>query len=207
MQITFSRILKTRKNATFPFFTAILLLIFSLGTHASISNSINALKESKWPLENMSVRARFAERTFLGNDAPENFNAFDFSANFKLPYTLYKADDWELGTNLMASVGMLKGFENSALVASAVPELILRSNTGLFTANAGFGLAAFSRHKFGIQDFGGPVQFAITFGATWELSKYIRMGYRFQHYSDGRTYGRDTIGADLHMIELYYQFK
>jgi hypothetical protein len=164
------------------------------------------LKSAQWPLQSVSVRARFAEQTFLGDDAVEKFNAIDLSSNFKMPYTLYTADSWELGTNMMLSAGLLKTFDENALALSVIPELMLRTREGGFTANAGFGLAAFTRNKFGVQDFGGPVQFAITFGATVELSTHIRLGYRFQHYSDARAYGSDTTGADLHMVELYYQF-
>ena len=177
--------------------------LFSNLTYAS-SNE-NAQK-TNWPLQNISFRARFAEQTFLGDDAVEKFNAIDVSANFKMPYTFLQRHGWELGSNMMLSAGILKTFDEDALSVSVIPELMLRSSERGFTANAGFGLAAFTRNKFGIQDFGGPVQFAITFGTTFELNAHTRLGYRFQHYSDGRAYGSFTTGADLHMVELYYQF-
>lgn len=170
------------------------------------ANPMQALEDLKWPLQNISIRARFAERTLFGKDAPEKFKAYDLSANFKMPYTLYSAANWAVGTNLTASAGILRGIEKSALVVSASPELMLRTNDGGFTINAGIGLAAFSRHQLGIQDFGGPFQFVLAFGSTLELSRHTRIGYRFQHYSDARLNGSNTTGVDLHMLEFYYQF-
>lgn len=188
------------------FFMLGLLVLLSSFSRICNASALQTLQKLNWPLQNISVRARFAEQTFLGNDAPEKFNAYDFSSNFKMPYTLYANRSWELGSNLMFSVGVLEGLDKSALVASAVPELMLRRSDGRVTVNAGFGFAAFSRHKLALQDFGGPLQFTLTFGSTVELARHIRVGYRFQHYSDARAYGRDTTGADLHMLELYYQF-
>lgn len=188
------------------FFSFILQLTLSLYSNNSWSCTLQKLKNEEWTLQNISIRARFAEQTFLGDDAIEKFNAVDVSSNFKLPCTIYQGDGWQLGSNFMLSAGILKTFDENAFTASAVPELILRNNSGGLTVNAGFGLAAFSRNKFGVQDFGGPVQFAITFGSTIELTRHTRIGYRFQHYSDGGAYGSDTTGADLHMIEVYYQF-
>ncbi|MBF7073622.1 acyloxyacyl hydrolase [Glaciecola sp. MH2013] len=182
------------------------ILIIGCYSAGASACSIKELKEMPWKLHSMSIRARFAEQTFLGDDAVEKFNALDTAVNFKLPCTIYQGDSWQLGTNLMLSAGILKTFDENAISLSAIPELMLRNNSESVTFNAGFGLAAFTRNKFGVQDFGGPVQFAITFGATTELTSRTRLGYRFQHYSDGRAYGTDTTGADLHMIEFYYQF-
>lgn len=184
----------------------VLFMLLALLPNMSHADSIKALQELDWSLQNISIRARFAEQTLLGADAPEKFNAYDISSNFKMPYTLFGTDNWELGTSLMVSAGVLEGIDQSSVVVSVVPELMLRSSNDGFTFNVGFGLAAFSRHTLGSQDFGGPFQFAITFGTTFKLSKHTRIGYRFQHYSDARAYGSNTTGADLHMLELYYVF-
>jgi hypothetical protein len=63
-----------------------------------------------------------------------------------------------------------------------------------------------SAHRFGRQDYGGPFQFALTFGVTVPLYGRLDAGYRFLHYSDAGIYGGHTIGADFHMIELGYRF-
>lgn len=157
-------------------------------------------------LQSISIRARVSEQTLLGDDAPEEFDAYDLSANFGLPWKRYSASGWGMGTRLMASTGLLRGSGENALVVSLIPELTLGSDDGRFTMDFGAGGALFSKYSFGTQDFGGPFQFALTFGLHVPVYKRLGVAYRFMHYSDAGMNGSDTTGADLHMIELSYSF-
>lgn len=157
-------------------------------------------------LQSVSMRARISEKTVLGKDAQENFKEYDLSANIELPWERYSDSGWGMGTRLMASTGILQGAGENALVVSAIPELTLGSEDGRFMLDIGAGAALFSRHRFGTQDFGGPFQFALTFGATLPLYKKLGIGYRFLHYSDAGVNGPGTTGADFHMIEFSYRF-
>jgi len=107
---------------------------------------------------------------------------------------------------LMASAGILRGAGKDALVVSLIPELTLGSEDGRFTLDLGVGGALFSRSHFGVQDYGGPFQFALTLGISVPLYKKLGLGYRFLHYSDASVNGPHTIGADFHMIELNHRF-
>ena len=156
-------------------------------------------------LQSLSVHARVSEKTILGEDAPEDFKAYDVAANFGLPWKSYSTSGWGVGTRLMASAGILRGAGETALVASVIPELTLGSEDGRFILDLGVGGALFSRHRFGTQDFGGPFQFALTLGIGVPLYKKLGLGYRFLHYSDAAVYGSDTTGADFHMIEFSYR--
>ncbi|UYG09098.1 acyloxyacyl hydrolase [Halomonas sp. M4R1S46] len=158
-------------------------------------------------LQSLSMRARVSEKTLLGEEAPENFEEYDVSANFELPWERYSTSDWGVGTRLMASTGMLRGAGEKALVVSLIPELTLGSEDGRFILDLGAGGALFSRHRFGTQDYGGPFQFALTVGVGVTLYKNLGLGYRFLHYSDAGVNGSDTTGADFHMIELSYRFR
>ncbi|KKD00737.1 acyloxyacyl hydrolase [Photobacterium halotolerans] len=157
-------------------------------------------------LQSLSIRARVSEQTLLGDDAPEAFEVYDLAANFSLPWQDYSQSGWGAGTRLMVSAGMLQGTGGNALVVSAIPELMLGSEDGRFRLDLGAGGALFSQYRFGIQDFGGPFQFALTFGVGIPLYKNLGLGYRFLHYSDAGVNGSDTTGADFHMIELSYRF-
>ena len=156
-------------------------------------------------LQSLSMRARVSEKTLLGEDAPEDFKAYDVSANFGLPWKSYSASGWGMGTRLMAGTGILRGAGENALVVSLIPELTLGSEDGRFTLDLGAGGALFSRHRFGTQDYGGPFQFALTLGVGVPLYKKLGLGYRFLHYSDAGVNGSDTTGADFHMIEFSYR--
>jgi hypothetical protein len=106
----------------------------------------------------------------------------------------------------LASAGVLEGADKTALVVSAIPILAFGSQDGRFTGDLGAGLALLSKHRYAQQDFGGPLQFALTFGVGVPLYRRVGVGYRFLHYSDAGAYGPDTIGADFHMLELIYRF-
>ena len=156
-------------------------------------------------LESLSVRARISEQTVLGDDAKEDFREYDLSANYRLPWREYSESGWGWGTRLMASGGLLRGAGENALIVSLIPEFTLGSEDQRYILDVGVGGALFSRYEFGTQDYGGPFQFALTFGAAVPLYKKIGIGYRFLHYSDAGLNGSDTTGADFHMVEISYR--
>lgn len=116
------------------------------------------------------------------------------------------AERWGVGARLLASAGVLRGAGKTALVASNIPVLAFGRQDGRFTVDLGAGLALLSEHRYAQQDFGGPLQFALTFGVGVPLYQRVGVGYRFLHYSDAGAHGSDTIGADFHMVELIYRF-
>lgn len=153
-----------------------------------------------------AIRASVSEATVLGDDAPEEFEALDAAVSFVLPWGRYSSSGWGAGTRLMASAGALRGAGETGLVVSLIPVLAFGSQDGRFTLDLGIGAALFSQHRFGTQDYGGPLQFAITLGLGVPLYKRLGLGYRFQHYSDAGLYGSHTTGADLHMVEFSCRF-
>lgn len=157
-------------------------------------------------LQSLSLRARLSEKTLLGDEAPEDFEAYDLSANIALPWEVDATSGWGAGTRLMASAGVLRGVGENALVVSVIPALTLGNQDGRFLLDLGAGGALFSRHRFGTQDFGGPFQFALTLGIGGPLYRQLGLGYRFLHYSDAGVNGSDTTGADFHMIEVRYRY-
>lgn len=76
----------------------------------------------------------------------------------------------------------------------------------LIAVDAGVGAAILSRHKFGEQDFGGAFQFVLTVGSRVPVYRSIGLGYRLTHVSDATIYGRHSRGADIHMLELTWNF-
>ncbi|WP_162940940.1 acyloxyacyl hydrolase [Photobacterium salinisoli] len=180
-------------------FGRMLIVIFSI-----FSPELSYADEMKW--HSFSIRARVSEQTLLGDDAPEVFEVYDLAVNFSLPWQDYSTSGWGTGTRLMVSTGILQATGRSAFVVSVIPELTLGSEDGQFTLDLGAGGALFSQYRFKRQDFGGPFQFALTFGVGIPLYNNLGLGYRYLHYSDAGVNGSDTTGADLHMIELSYRF-
>jgi hypothetical protein len=163
-------------------------------------------RAADYELLSVGVRARVGEKKVLGTVAPESFHQYDVTAAIRLPWERPLAAGWAVGTRLLASAGVLEGAGKAALVVSLIPVLAIGPQGGRFALDLGIGFALLGRHRYAQQDFGGPVQFALTAGLSVPLHERVGVGYRFLHYSDARAYGRDTTGADFHMVELSYRF-
>jgi hypothetical protein len=157
-------------------------------------------------LLNISMRAKVSDQRVLGKVQPVSFEEEDVMATFRLPQAYQIASRLGLETRFLASVGILQGAGRTAVVASAIPALAIASQDGRFYADAGAGLAVMSQSRYGNQDFGGPLQFALTAGFGVPLYGHFGIGYRFLHYSDAALYSSSSIGADFHMLELLYRF-
>lgn len=159
-----------------------------------------------YELLSAAVQARIGERTVLGQQSPESFIAYDLRTTWRTPLEHRFASGMTVGVWGLASLGVFEGPDNTAVAASAIPLLAVATDDARFNLDAGIGLALLSEHRFGDQDFGGPLQFALTVGLEAPLFGRIGLSYRFMHYSDAGLYGAHTIGADLHMAGLSYRF-
>jgi hypothetical protein len=171
-------------------------LLLACGTAAALDDD----------LLSASVQARIGERTVLGQDSPESFKEYDLRASLRTRWERPLAGGLSVGMRWLASVGAFEGVGQWAAVASLVPVLALGTDDRRFTLDGGIGLALLSKHHFGQQDLGGPLQFALTAGLEGPVYRRIGLGYRFMHYSDAGAWGPHTIGADLHMAGLTYRF-
>ena len=152
------------------------------------------------------IRARVSGNDVLGKEQPEAFREYDVWAAFRLPWQAYGSSNWGVATRLLTSAGYLEAAGSSGLVVSVLPLVAFGTEDGRFTVDLGAGLAVLSRTKFGQADFGGTVQGALTAGVSIPLYQRLGVGYRYMHYSDWGAYGPNTIGADLHTVELIYRF-
>ena len=92
-------------------------------------------------------------------------------------------------------------------MGTVVPDLALTAGwNGRVSLNAGLGLGLFPKYKFGVQDFGGPVQIVGTLGIGFNLFPHGYAGFRLQHFSDATLYGSNTLGADMYVLEIAYRF-
>jgi hypothetical protein len=157
-------------------------------------------------LLSIGVRARVGGERVIGEVQPEAFHEYDAVVSIRLPWERYSASAWGVGSRMLASAGVLQGADKTAVVVSVIPVLVFGSQDGRFTLDLGAGGAFLSKHRYAQQDYGGPLQFALTFGLGVPLYGRVGMGYRFLHYSDAGIYGAHTIGADFHMVELIYRF-
>lgn len=143
----------------------------------------------------------------LGKRQTETFDLVDLAATFKLPWALPLGESpWGVETRLITSAGALVAAGDTGLIATFVPDVALTGWNGLVSIDAGVGLAFLSRQKYGLQDFGGPVQFVLTFGLQIHPISHVVAGFRFQHCSDAGMYGSESLGIDMYLIEVGYRF-
>ena len=174
-------------------------------SHDSVeSNRTSSLKTG---LLNLGIRGVLSSLDVIGDDASEEFRAYDVAATFGLPWGWFSRSGWGARVRLMIGAGAFTGGGDTGVVVSLLPLLAFEGWDGVFTLDMGAGAALFSRSTFGAQDFGGPFQYALTAGLGIRPFKCLGAGYRFMHYSDAGLYGNHTTGADLHMLEITCRFK
>lgn len=143
----------------------------------------------------------------LGREQKHKFHLADVAAVFKLPWSWPLGEShWSLETRLITSAGLLTAARDSGLMMTVVPDLALSGWDGLVTFDIGGGAGFFSNYKFGVQDFGGPVQFVGTTGIRINPFQHAYAGFRIQHFSDAGLYGPSSLGVDMYFLEAGYRF-
>lgn len=159
-------------------------------------------------LLSIGPRIGFSGKTpLLGKEQKYFFHMTDVAAVFKLPWSWpLGGNSWNLETRLIASAGLLEAAGDSGLIMTVVPILALSGWEGLVTFDAGAGAGFFSNDKFGMQDFGGPVQIVATLGVRVNPFSHAYARFRAQHFSDAGLYGSSSLGVDMYIVELGYRF-
>jgi hypothetical protein len=159
-------------------------------------------------LLSIGPRIGFSAKTpLLGKEQKYNFHLADVAAVFKLPWSWpLGGNSWSLETRLITSAGLLTAAGESGLMITVVPELALSGWEGFVTFDAGAGAGFFSNYKFGMQDFGGPVQIVATVGVRVNPFSHAYAGFHAQHFSDAGLYGSSSLGVDMYIVELGYRF-
>ena len=159
-------------------------------------------------LLSIGPRIGFGEKIpLMGKEQKYYFHLYDVAAFIKLPWSWpFGESTWSLDTRLIASGGLLTGANESGLMMTAVPALALSGWGGLVTLDVGAGAGFFSNYTFGVQDFGGPVQIVTTSGIRVNPFPHAYAGFRVQHFSDAGLYEPSSLGVDMYIIELGYQF-
>ena len=191
-----------REHFRFPTFSLafVLLELFFLVPYQSIAGDATIL----------SIGPRYGfsrNEPLLGKRQTESFDLVDIAATFRLPWSWGLGDSpFGVETRLITSAGALFAAGDTGFIGTFVPDVAFTGWSGLVSIDAGGGVAFLSRQKYGVQDFGGPVQLVLTFGLQVRPISHVFAGFRFQHCSDAGMYGSDSLGIDLYLIEVGYRF-
>jgi len=157
-------------------------------------------------LLNVGIRGGVDGPNVFGGDEKEHFQQYDIFVTATLPWDWRFESGWGFSPRLMGTAGVLEGAGEAGFVGAVVPVLAFGPRDSRWSLDAGIGAAILTRHKFGVQNFGGAFQVVATFGLRVPVYRALGVGYRMQHLSDAKLYGEGT-GADLHMLEVIYTFR
>src|SRR5688572_11772440 len=158
-------------------------------------------------LLNVGVRGGASGLSVLGGSEEEHFQQYDLFGTASLPWSRYGESGWGFSSRVMGTAGALIGAGEEGFVGTIVPLLAFGPKDSILALDAGVGAALITRHKFGEQDFGGAFQVVLTFGLRVPVYRAFGIGYRMTHMSDATIYGGHSRGADIHMLELTYNFR
>lgn len=135
----------------------------------------------------------------------EDFTQYEGFATWNLPWSWNLASNWSLTAYIEANAGLLKGSGESAFVGSIGPGLYFKGFKDKISILMGVNPTVISKHTFGDEDLGGPIQFTSHIGIDFNFVQHVAIGYRFQHMSNFVFYDPNP-GVNLHMIEIGYLF-
>jgi hypothetical protein len=138
-------------------------------------------------------------------DQNEDFEQYEVFATHGLPWSWQLTQGWLVSTRINLSAGALRGGGTTGFIGSVGPSVALSMVNGLILLHGGVSAAFLSKHKFGRENFGGPIQFVSHVGISFKLGTHLGVGYRFQHMSNASIYNRNP-GLELHVLELSYFF-
>ena len=139
------------------------------------------------------------------NHNDEDFVQYDGFAIWNLPWSWDLASAGSLTAYIEANAGLLNGGGESALVGSIGPGIYFTGLQDKISIYMGVNPTVISKHTFGDEDLGGPIQFTSHIGIDFNFARHFTIGYRFQHMSNLVFYDSNP-GLNLHMIEIGYQF-
>jgi hypothetical protein len=135
----------------------------------------------------------------------EDFEQYESFATWSLPWIWHPFLNWTIGTYLEANAGVLRGGGESAFVGSIGPGIYFTGFKEKIEISMGINPTIISKHKFGDEDLGGPIEFTSHIGLNLNFARHFTIGYHLQHMSNGVLYDTNP-GLNMHMIEMGYRF-
>ena len=151
------------------------------------------------PLESAGVRFGFPANDNLA------FRQVEAFMDFRLPYRFELSTNWFVRTRFDCSAGWLGKNGTDAFIGTAGPVVVLSRKNFPVSFDLGFNPTILSRYQFAATSFGMTLQFTSHAGIDWDVSPHVRLGYRFQHMSNGGLVEPNP-GLNLHMFTVSYRF-
>lgn len=134
-----------------------------------------------------------------------NYYQEEIFAHWNLPWRWGSDDGLHCQPKLGISAGWLRGWNTDAFLSTVGPHLSLGCKQVPIFIEGGVGPTIMSRDRFGPADFGSHLQFTTYGGLAWACGSHLRLGYRYQHMSNGGLAELNP-GLNLHAISVGWRF-
>ena len=141
------------------------------------------------------------------NNEEESFNQYDLFASYGLPWSWQWGRAIQVDTDLTTSAGILDGGGEIGVAGSLGFEFVF-GGTGRplpVELRAGSALTLISRHQFGDEDLGGPVQFTHHISFYYWFLENLSVLAHVQHMSNAGIYSENP-GVNMIMLAMVYRF-
>jgi hypothetical protein len=129
----------------------------------------------------------------------------DAFADWNLPWRWSLGANWHLQPRLDISAGWLGERGDNAFVGSLGPSIVVLPPSLPLSIEGGVSPAGISRFTYEGRDLGSTLQFITHAGVNWDFARRWRIGYRFQHMSNGDLSSPNP-GLNMNMLVLSYVF-
>ncbi len=136
-------------------------------------------------------------------DADDDFETYEAYLLHDLPWIWQYSEAWGLQSKRELTAGVIEGGSQTEIIAGIGPTFSLLGS-GDLSLDAGVGVLVLGDDEIGDQDFGGLVQLTVHSGIGYRITRHVRLGYRFFHFSDAGIYGGRSLNR--HLLELGYTF-
>ncbi|HSU55770.1 MAG TPA: acyloxyacyl hydrolase [Candidatus Dormibacteraeota bacterium] len=140
-----------------------------------------------------------------GASGEADFTQAEIFLNFALPWRWGWGSGWYAQTRLETSAGWLHGNGDTAGLFTLGPGFVISHTNCPLSVEIGASPTALTRDEFGSKDLGAPIEFTSHLGLDYDVSRRIRIGYRYQHMSNAGLANHNP-GQNLHLFSISYLF-
>lgn len=154
----------------------------------------------RWDFESAGVRYGFGT-TAISDD----FWQAEGIADFSTPFRLDLGRDWFVNTRLELALGGFGNDHRESFIASVGPIFSLTKGDVPLALEVGIAPTGLSEKEYESRSIGSRFQIRSQFGLAWTIEKRVRVGYSYQHMSNGGL-AKDNQGVNMHMFSVAYCF-
>ena len=163
--------------------------------------AVGAVRAQDFLPEFVGVRGGFS----TSGQGAANFIQAEGFADWNLPLKTESDSGWFLQTKLSLSAGWLDSAGANAVIGTAGPAFAFGKRRFPLSLEWGISPTLISRYQFDTVNLGQSFQFTSYLGVNADLSRHWRVGYRYQHMSNGGLADSNP-GLNLNMFALSYAF-